>query len=328
MDFFLKNLIKDVLTNNPEDPFVYASHYFRKIKLCQHIISKDLKFIRESQYNRASFIVCLRSAFCGFTSAAEMTIFELNSFICVMFTGFSVHYVELFATVLDPTQRHENPNFNKYNLFQLLKALYFTVLYENWLNELSTFTDTKSDRKMINLRDLLQWVKTSSANYNLSYNTAVPDKKFIIPLIEEFIDIYDNNISSRESSDGNGPNAYGYGENEMSFQKIKRSFFLNNLLQNEIISKLPLGHQPPNTTSSPSFSTSSTATTAAAVIASSPVNVVVSTDEGEEDNDDEIIKPPRAMDYYHGRGGDDGGDDDGVGGNGGAGDGDDYADTM
>ena len=231
IEYFVRTLISEIITRSPEDPIMYAAQFFRKVRLCQHVVSRDLKFIRESQYNRISFVVCVKNAFSGFTAGvvpsetggvkegkSEMTIFELSTFVSLLFEGISVHFVELFAAVLEPSQRNEsNISLSRFYLSHLLSALYFTVVYECWLNELSGFCEVKNGRKVVDLRNVLVWIDTPAY-----YSTKGPDKALFSKFIEEV-------INSRKAK----------GDSEISFKRLKRYMFLNETLQNEIMDKLP-----------------------------------------------------------------------------------------
>ena len=235
IEYFVRTLISEILTGNPDDPTMYAAQFFRKVRLCQHVVSRDLKFIRESHYNRISFVVCIKNAFSGFLAGdscldvsiepgssksgdAEMTIFEFSSFVSLLFQGISIHFVELFAAVLEPSQRHEsNISLSTFYISHLLSALYFTVVYENWLNELSAFSEVKNNRKVVELRSILLWIDTPAY-----HSTRGPDKALFSRLIEEL-------ITARQ----------GKGDSEISFKRLKRHMFLDECLQKEIINKLP-----------------------------------------------------------------------------------------
>ena len=220
IEYFIRTLISEVMAVNPDDPIIYASQFFRRVRFCQHVLSRDLKFIRESHYNRASFVVCIMNAFSGFleSDGAEMTIFELSSFISLLFQGISVHFVELFAAVLEPSQKHEsNISLSKFYLSHLLSALYFTVMYENWLNELSAFCEIKNNRKVVDLRSILLWVGTPAY-----LKTRGPDKALFSNFVED-------TITTRQAK----------GDGEISFKRLKRYIFLNDAFQRDIVDKLP-----------------------------------------------------------------------------------------
>ena len=198
------------------------------MKSCQHVVSRDLKFIRESQYNRASFVVCIREAFSGFASDGEMTIYEFSSFIALLFQGFSVHFIEHFAAVLEPTHKSDNPSLIKYNISHLQQGLFFTILYENWLNELCAHSDTKTGKKIVDLQGVFQWLKMFQVNgstrevESARNSMSTPNCDVLIALVEEFMDIH--------------------SDSEMSLNKFKRSLFLNSQLQREIVTRLPRGN--------------------------------------------------------------------------------------
>jgi len=227
IEYFLRLLLKEVIANNPEDPLGFASLFFRKIRTCQYVLSKDVNFIRESIHNRGSFIVCVMEAFSGFPEGTEMSLFEFSSFLGLTYSGFSIEILQNFASALDPSAVGEALDANKYNLNHLLSSLYFWILYENWLVELEKLSQAKDSTtkkeglKNISLPAVLSWLKS------LRYDEGVcgPPRDILTALLNELMELR--------------------GESDMNYDRLRQVFFLNSAIQADILTKIPKPFRPP-----------------------------------------------------------------------------------
>ena len=214
----ISDLTKEILIYNPEDIYNFSIIFFRKLRSCQHVLSKDLSFIRESKYNRQSFVVCLVEAFSGFPENTEMTIYEFSAFIELSFSGFTVDLLEDFYLFLEPSPIDSLTEIKKYKLNHLLSSLYFWIVYENWLNELSSFSKGidigKESKKTVNIPAVLAWA--DSSRYDLNY---APPKEIIVTLLSGILEFR--------------------GESVIYLDKLKQMLFLNTAIQSDILEKLP-----------------------------------------------------------------------------------------
>lgn len=221
IDYFLKVLVREVLTFNPEDPIAFAVNFFRRVRNCTYITNRDLSFIRESQYNRGSFIIVCRAMFAKFPSL-EVTIFDFFNIIDLCFQGFSVQYFSRVAFSLDPVTPGDTPEQAKYNVRHLLSSLEFFIYYESWMNELISLVSKSVEvgaefplvKKSVSLRILKEWAK--SLRYELLVG---PSKEILLSVADA--------LAEQES------------ELEIPIESIRRALLLNERVHEELSSKLP-----------------------------------------------------------------------------------------
>lgn len=219
IEYFLKLLLKEVILISPDDHLAFSATFFRRLRTCQYILGKDLSFIRESHYNRLSFVFCCRDAFSGFSDVKEMSLYEFACFLDLAFPGFNEKSLEEFATVLEPMV--QTPTSKTYDFQHLQQSLYFWIVYEKWLHELSGLCkgvdisiDIKATRKVANLATLLKWVNSERYDITLS-----PSKDLVVKI---FTEIFERQV-----------------EPEISFDRLKQYLFLNSSLHSDLLSKLP-----------------------------------------------------------------------------------------
>ena len=210
VDYFLKNLVKEVISVNPEDPIVYAANFFRRIRDCKFVLSRDLSFIRESHYNRGCFVVCVKDAFSKFPTDSDVTLFEFSSFLELLFRGFGVSTIEIFAAALEPSVKDEEST--RYKIVHLQYSLYFWIVYEFWLQEISEICEVKNNRKYVDLVNIINWVKSQRSQF------VCPSKEIVVSVLNEML---------------------YRGETDLSFRRLRNFFFLSSALHDDLCLKLP-----------------------------------------------------------------------------------------
>jgi len=269
IDYFLKVLVKEVLLQSPEDPISFAMTFFRRVRNCTYITNRDISFIRESRYNRGSFIIICREMFAKLLQL-DFTAYDFFNIIDLCFQGFTVSYISKIVAYLDPSVTSETLDQYKYRVQHLLCGLEFFIFYENWLNELTGLVSKTSEagvdfpvvKRTIPLRTLRNWVK--SLRYDL---LSGPNKEIILSLADEL--------------------AEQFPEADIPVETIRRALILNERVREELSSALPKVAMDTSVESTHSSSAvaviGSTFTATAAVAATSTIATgVISQDDTEE----------------------------------------------
>lgn len=169
MDFLMKNLLTSVVSHKPEDPYAFSVQYLSKVKSCHHVIGADLSAVFASSHNRRSFIHFLMEAFQGMPLDEDILAIEFQQLLDFVSPELSKKIPIETILCSDVHNNHANVMNTTYKFGYLRVALFFHIIYEEWIEKISQFY---IEHATLNCLDIIR-VKMLLENFQTSLKYSV-----------------------------------------------------------------------------------------------------------------------------------------------------------
>lgn len=232
MNFFLKDLRRQLDQFKPDDSLDFTIHYFKQVQSCYHIIGTGYSYILESIHNRKALIFCLMESFKSLNNqpSSEITPNEIYYLIEQLCPGFpksivleaamlTVNNVNHIAALVETKCRFDD-------IFRNISCF---ILYDEWLKLLEEYF--RNDGKGMFLSIMKLKIKLEEIYRNLS--TAIYQPSFT------------SSITAVDSDGGpTTPTSSSLArshDREISFDQFKKNLFRSRGVASELalIARLP-----------------------------------------------------------------------------------------
>ena len=134
-----------------EDPNDYAHKFFQRILTGNHVLGMNYAYVTSCNYNRRSFTWCCMDAFNSFPSNTEVTVIDFYHLLRLVCIDFPKNLVEDSLRVVSmglgsSFTQTPSPN-TKYLLSKCQVAVYFNVVYGEWLILLEAFFQSEEGKQ-------------------------------------------------------------------------------------------------------------------------------------------------------------------------------------
>lgn len=156
LTFFIRHLVNQIASVKPENLIEFSEKYFRKIESCHHILGADYNFIAGCKYNRRSFVFCLLETFSNFLSEEKYSLFEYQQIIELLCNDFPKNIILDAAYAVNSKSIGGMPS--KYLHGELSIALYFHILFEDWLKEIEKLFREESSLNCLSISRIRSFI--------------------------------------------------------------------------------------------------------------------------------------------------------------------------
>lgn len=157
LNFFLGHLFLQVAHEAPADPIAYAANYFATTLSQSHVLGAQYTFITSCNHNRRSFVFCLMELFRTFPLNEELTAVEYQQIIEMICPDFPRQVVLEASYSVKATNTAEGSSSSspkmalKYRHEDLRVALYFHIIYEEWLKRVEMHFREEGSLEYLNI---------------------------------------------------------------------------------------------------------------------------------------------------------------------------------
>ncbi len=215
LPYFMKLLIQDILVIGVEDPSNYSLAFFKQIRNGNHIINKKFSFITDCTYNRICFVLLCKELFAGFKNDDEISILEYNSYLDLICYDIPKKLINELIRYIDPAYNQDEKSI--YKIGDLNSALYFSIIYDEWLKFISNKFNQNSKIYIDDLQKILE-----SNNYSKITDVAlIPSQIGLKAVMDDLLLVYNKN-------------------DEISFSKFHRELLFNEKVRKCLLRILPI----------------------------------------------------------------------------------------
>jgi len=142
LPFFLRALLSQLATApsalKTEEALDFAEGYFQSVLSCHHVLGAEYSYICGSKYNRRAFVYCLLESFSSLSDDEDLTPADYQQLVDVICPDMPRHIIYEAAYAVE-TSSAPNSTTNKYSHKKLRLAIFFHIVYEDWLKLVENF---------------------------------------------------------------------------------------------------------------------------------------------------------------------------------------------
>jgi hypothetical protein len=193
INFFLRHLFSQVVALRPEDSIDFAAKYFKRIQSCHHVLGADYAYIGATKSNRRAFIFCLMEVFQTYSHDKAISVSEYQQIVDMISPDFPRKIISDAAMSIEPLRGGSNASTvniansggpsaghqpaNKaaesapqYAHGKLRIALYFHIIYEEWLKYIETIFREEGSLDCLSLFRLRAYLDDCRRNWSISFS--------------------------------------------------------------------------------------------------------------------------------------------------------------
>jgi len=186
--FFVRHLFSQVAALRPDDIIDFAAKFFKRIQSCQHVLGAEYAYIGATAHNRRAFIFCLTEIFASFSADESMSVAEHEQLVEMVCPDFPRNMMHAAAACCDPAPKaaegtgvsglgrmHSTAPVaekapGKCWHAHLRVALYFHILYEEWLKYIETIFREEGNLDCLSMFRLRAYLEDCRKNWNTSFS--------------------------------------------------------------------------------------------------------------------------------------------------------------
>jgi len=206
--FFVRHLFAQVAALRPEDSIDFAAKFFKRIQTCHHVLGAEYAYIGATANNRRAFIFCLTEIFATFSPDESMSTAEYEQVVEMICPDFPRKMIHAAAACCELAPRaaagaadgtgaragaggpvsatasaaisglsllHTAPVLGeravaKHRLASLRVAVYFHVLYEEWLKYIETIFREEGSLDCLSMFRLRAYLEDCRKNWSISFS--------------------------------------------------------------------------------------------------------------------------------------------------------------
>jgi len=158
LPFFLRSLLSQISTSSvviktTDEAVDYAENYFRNVLSCHHVIGSEYSYICGSKYNRRAFVYCLKESFSSISDDEEITSADYQQLVDVLCPDVPRHIIYEAAYAVEGVNSSSSQT-TKYLHKNIRIAVFFHIVYEEWLKMVETFFREDGISGSVNLAKL------------------------------------------------------------------------------------------------------------------------------------------------------------------------------
>jgi hypothetical protein len=138
LPILLNDLMKQINTKKPENPWQYSAIYFKKVQQCIHVLGSDYLTIVSCRHNRRSFVYCCQQSFQHFPPQELTSVndfYSLLQLICPDIPLSLIHDSAVTGCITHQSDSNSssNPPLHLFTFEELSYSLYFRFIFTEWL---------------------------------------------------------------------------------------------------------------------------------------------------------------------------------------------------